>query len=184
MPQRHLADRQHIILGGDASASQGSVSSGGLGQDDIGTMPGDMVVTTQRRYEFGGDLVEAHPVDHPLSSRDYCRLVVLVLLPMLKEPSWICVVVETTTNDFSSDARVSLTMHFDAQPESVEQLGPERPFLGVHGSHQHETAGQRDCQPLSLDSHHSSTGVDNEIDEMVVEEVDFVDVEHAAVDLA
>ena len=47
MPQHHLADRKHVVLGGDPAAGQGGVGSGGLRHDDVGPVAGDVVLPAQ-----------------------------------------------------------------------------------------------------------------------------------------
>ena len=91
---------------------------------------------------------------------------------------------ETTPNDLCTGLRVRLAVYLDAQSEPVEQLGSQRSLLRVHRSDQDETACQGSFQPLALDPDGSGARVDDEVDEVVVEEVDLVDVEHPAVDLA
>ena len=111
-------------------------------------------------------------------------LAFLVVLPTACEPTRVGVVVEPTPDDLGASVRVRLAVHLDAQSEPVQQLGAQSTFLRVHGPDQDESAGQGGRQALPLHPERTGARVDDEVDEVVVEEVDLVDVEHPAVDLA
>lgn len=160
------------------------MSPRGFGHDDVGAVPSNVVLPTQAGDEFGDDLVQSDSGDDVPRPLDDCGLTVLVALPAVVELGRIGVVVETPPDDLSPDGRVGLAVHVDAQSEPVQQLRTQCPLLGVHGSHQHESARQGGRQSLTLHPHGPGAGVDDEIDEVVVEEVDLVDVEHPSVDLA
>ena len=68
------------------------------------------------------------------------------------------------------------------QPEPVQQLRAELAFLRVHGADQQETRGVPDRDALALHVVHAQRGrVEQQVDQVVVEQVDLVHVEHAAV---
>ena len=70
----------------------------------------------------------------------------------------------------------------DAQPEAVEQLRAQLALLRVHGAHQHQPRRVRQRHALALDGVDAHRGgVEEHVDEVVVEEVDLVDVEEVAV---
>ena len=67
------------------------------------------------------------------------------------------------------------------QPEPVEQLRAQLAFLRVHGADQQETRGVPDRDALALHVVHAQRGrVEQQVDEVVVEQVDLVHVEHPA----
>ncbi len=69
-----------------------------------------------------------------------------------------------------------------AQPEAVEQLRPQLALLGVHGAHQHEVRRVPVGDAVAL--HQVLAGhrhVEQHVDQVVGQEVDLVDVEHATV---
>ena len=78
--------------------------------------------------------------------------------------------------------RVARRGDLDGQPEPVEQLRPELALLGVHRADQHEAGGvlDRDAVPLDGRAAHRG-GVEQQVDEVVVQQVDLVDVEDPAV---
>ena len=68
------------------------------------------------------------------------------------------------------------------QPEPVQQLRAELAFLRVHGADQQEPRGVPDRDALALHVVHAQRGrVEQQVDQVVVEQVDLVHVEHAAV---
>ena len=70
----------------------------------------------------------------------------------------------------------------DAQAEPVEQLRPDLALLGIHRADEDEARGVRERDALALDDVDAHRrGVEQRVDEVVVEQVDLVDVEDAAV---
>ena len=71
-------------------------------------------------------------------------------------------------------------LHGEAEP--VQQLGAELALLGVHGADQHQLRGVADRDAFALDGRPAGGGgVQQQIDQMIMEQIDFVDVEDAAV---
>ena len=73
-------------------------------------------------------------------------------------------------------------MHVDGQPEAVEKLRPQFALFGVHRADQHEAClvTMRDAVALDVHTAHRG-GVEDHIDQVVVQQVHLVDVQHAAV---
>ncbi len=70
----------------------------------------------------------------------------------------------------------------DAQPEAVEQLRAQLALLGVHRADEHEPGRVAVGDAVALDEVLAGDGdVEQDVDEVVGEQVDLVDVEHAAV---
>ena len=79
---------------------------------------------------------------------------------------------------------VAGSRHVDGEPESVEQLRAQFALFGVHRADQHEpgVVAVRDAVAFDVHAPHRR-GVEQHVDEVVVQQVDLVDVEHAAVRL-
>ncbi len=74
--------------------------------------------------------------------------------------------------------------HLDGQPEAVQQLRAQLPLLRVHRADQQEPGRVRHRHPVPLDVRAAHRrGVQQQVDQVVVQQVDLVDVEHAAVRL-
>jgi hypothetical protein len=72
--------------------------------------------------------------------------------------------------------------HLDGESEAVEELRAEIPFFGIAASDEDEARGVPDADPLALDD--VLTGrcdIEEEIDEVILEEVDLIDIEVAAI---
>ncbi|MNN12233.1 hypothetical protein D3C81_1252160 [compost metagenome] len=68
------------------------------------------------------------------------------------------------------------------QAEAVEQLRAQFAFLAVHGADQHEARAVAVRDAVALDVVETAGGgVQQQVDQMVRQQVDLVDVEHAAV---
>ncbi len=78
--------------------------------------------------------------------------------------------------------RVTWRGDLDGQTEPVEQLRTQLALLGVHRPDEHEAGGVLDRDAVALDGRPAHRGgVEEQVDEVVVEEVDLVDVKDAAV---
>ena len=89
---------------------------------------------------------------------------------------------EPPAYDLDPRRRVARRSDLDGQAEPVEQLGAELALLGVHRADQDEAGGVLDRDAVTLDGRAAHRGgVEQQVDEVVVQQVDLVDVEDAAV---
>jgi hypothetical protein len=83
------------------------------------------------------------------------------------------------------DPLVSMSLglaHLDRQAEPVQKLRAQFALFGVAGAHQHEARGMADRQPLALDDVLARLRhVEQQIDEVILQQVDLVDIEIAAI---
>ena len=71
--------------------------------------------------------------------------------------------------------------HVDRETEAVEQLGPEFAFFGIAAANEHETRGMANAHPFTLDHVLAGGGrVEKQVDEMILQQVHFVDIQEAA----
>jgi len=69
-----------------------------------------------------------------------------------------------------------------AQPEAIEQLGADLAFFGIHRAHEHESRGMLEADALTFDDVHTHRRrVEQRVNDVIIEEVHFVDVQDAAV---
>ena len=81
-----------------------------------------------------------------------------------------------------TQGRIVLTDNGHGQAETIEQLRPQLAFLGIHGAHQNETRRMAQALPLTLHNVFTTFGrVEDAIDEVIVEQIDFVNVKNAFV---
>ena len=72
--------------------------------------------------------------------------------------------------------------HVDRQPEPVEQLRTQFALFGIHRADEHEPGVVAVRDAVALDVHPAHRrGVEQHVDQVVVQQVDLVDVQHAAV---
>ena len=89
---------------------------------------------------------------------------------------------EPTPDDLGPLGRLAGGPYLDGQAEPVEQLRAQLALLGVHGADQQEPRGVAYGDPLALDVRRTQgRGVEQQVDQVVVQQVDLVDVEHPAV---
>ena len=98
------------------------------------------------------------------------------------EPVGIGLVGEPALDHLDAQLRVARRGDLDGEAEPVEQLRPQLALLGVHRADEHELGGVLDRDAVALDRRQSHRGgVEQQVDEVVVQQVDLVDVEDAAV---
>ena len=177
--QRGLTD----VGPGDAGpALPGGVRHGRTRGDDVGAHPVDL--------EGGADLGDLG--EHRVGELDLGQQLAgggdpvgqraLGVGVRLDERLRVGVEGESAAYDLGAQARVARGGDLDGEAEAVEELGAELALLGVHGADEHEAGGVDDRDAVALDGGAAHRGgVEEQVDEVVVEEVDLVDVEDAAV---
>ncbi len=91
------------------------------------------------------------------------------------------VVGQPAAHHLGSHRRLSAGCDLDGQPEAVQQLRAQFTFFGVHRPDQQEAGGMAHRHPVAFDVGDTEGGrVQQQVHEMVVQEVDLVDVEQAA----
>ena len=89
---------------------------------------------------------------------------------------------EPAADHLGSFGRILARRDLDGQPEPVQKLRAQLALFRVHGADQQETRGMPDRDALALHVVHAQGGgVEEQVDQVVMEQVDLVDVEHAAV---
>ena len=99
-----------------------------------------------------------------------------------RETARVRLVGEPAPDDLGALVGIAAGRHLHGQPEPVEQLRPQLAFLRVHRADEQETGGVPDRNPLALDvADPQCRRVQQQVDEMVVQQVDFIHVQQAAV---
>ena len=89
---------------------------------------------------------------------------------------------QARTNHLGPDVDISRSPDVDGKPEPVEQLRTKLPFFRVHGADQHEPGFVAVRHPVALDVHPAHCRrIQQDIDQMVVQQIDLVDVQHTLV---
>ena len=154
----------------------------GAGHHQIGAHPVDVESCAQRRdpIQFG---IRQHHLGHqsagggdPLPQFGVGGGVALC------EPDRVGLVGQPGPDHLAADRHVAGGRDVDGQAEPVQQLRTQFALFGIHRADQHEPRimGVRDTVALDVHPAHRG-GVEQDVDEVVGQQVDFVDVEHAAV---
>ena len=86
------------------------------------------------------------------------------------------------TDDVGAHVDVARRVHVDGEPEPVQQLRTQLTLFGVHGADQHEPGFVAVRNAVAFDVHPAHRrGVEQHVDKVVVQQVDLIDVQHAAV---
>ena len=180
--QREPGGGPDVGLGHAVAAVPGGVGDGGAGGDEVGPEPVDL----ERRADLGDEqqlgVAELDGADQRLRAGEAFADRGLRVGPRRHERLRVRVVRHPPPDDLGAQHRVPRGGDLDGQPEPVEQLRAELALLGVHGADEHEPGGVGDGDALALDRGPSGRrGVEQQVDQVVVQQVDLVDVEQPAV---
>src|SRR5438309_7555626 len=178
---RHLVDLGNADL---RDAAVGGQRLGGLASDQVGPMAVNLEADIQLS-ECPEDAGRHHHVGeaHDCLGDAGPDLSILVG-EALAERRGVGFPFLAALDDLNPLADVLDAFHVHRQPESIQQLRPQITFLRIHGAHQDETRRVPDRNPLALDHvDPHGRGIEQDVDQMVVEQVDLVDIQNVAVRL-
>ena len=91
---------------------------------------------------------------------------------------------QSPADHVGAQCRVLRCGDLDGETEAVEQLRTQLALFGIHGADEHEPrrVGDRDAVAFHGDGAHGG-GIEEQVDQMVVQQIDLVDVENPAVRL-
>ena len=149
---------------------------------DVGAMSERAGIDAHQRDEPADGRRDHHPWEQALRLLDDRLEVILAGQELALEPGTVQAPVCVALHDAHPLVEVPEAGDVDAEPESIEQLRPEVSLLGVHRPHQDEARRVRERDALALHGVPAHRrGVEEHIDDVVVEQIDLVDVEDAAV---
>ncbi len=171
-----------VVLGDPVAAVPGGVCGRGAGGDDVGAHPVDL--------EGGADLgdLQQRPVaqddavQQPAGGGEPGTGGLLLGVVRGGEAVGVQVVRQASADHFGAGRGIARGGDLDGQPEAVEELGAELALLRVHRADQDDPGGVGDGDAVAFDgvaAHRRR--VQEQIDEVVVQQVDLVDVQQAAV---
>ncbi len=182
-----VAERQggrfeDVRLFDPAAARERGARLGALEDRDVRAMALD----SHAHDQASDRAVQLAPHDHLRQQlRRFCETaaqVTLRVLPLGREAVGIGVPGLTAPQHLRAHGRVRDPVDDDVQSDAVCELRPELALLGVHGADEHEARRMRDRHAFALDRVDAHGGrIEEHVGEMVVEQVDLVDVEDAAV---
>ena len=100
----------------------------------------------------------------------------------VREPGGVRLEGEPAADHLGPFGGILARRHLDGQPEPVEQLRTQLAFLRVHGADQEETRRVADRDAFALDVVDAQgRGVEQQVHQVVMEQVDLVDIQDSAV---
>ncbi len=106
---------------------------------------------------------------------------VVLALPALDVPRWIALVLIAAPHDHDAGRQVVRRAHFDRQAKAVEQLRAQVALLRIAAADEHESRRVTHAEAFTLDDVLAGgRDVEQQVDQVVLEQVHFVDVEEAA----
>ena len=163
-------------------ALPGRMGQRGPRDDQVGPQPVHPERGTHRRHLAQRGIWQHYPGQRPPRRRDPPGQRGLGHLPAGPEPVWVRVVVQPAAHHLGARPRVTRRGRLDGQPEPVQELRAQLPFFRVHGADQQEPGGvpHRHAVPLHV-ADAQRRRVEEQVDQVVVQQVDLVHVQHAAV---
>ena len=180
--QRQPRGHAHVRPFDRLALLPGRVRDGGLAGDQVAAHAVDAQARARGRDPQELRIAELHAAQPGLGGRDLAGHAAFGGFVVLGAGRRSAVVREPGPDHRGALGRVVARDHRHAQPEPVQQLRAQLAFLRVHGAHEQEGRGvpQRDALPL----HARGAGrgrVQQHVHDVVGQQVDLVDVEHAAV---
>ncbi len=167
---------QHVLAPGP-----GGQRGGGPGHHDVGPHPVDLEGGTGGGDLPQGTVTEPHAWQQSPGGHDPGPQRALLVGPPGGERGRIVVVREPSPHHLHPQIGLPGGGDLDGQPEAVEQLRAQLPFFGVHRPDEQEARGMPYGDAFALDVRGThGGGVEQQVDQVVVEQVDLVDVQDAA----
>ena len=182
MGQRHAGGDADVLARDAGAALPRGVRGGGAGGDDVGAHavhvePGAHLGDLPQR-----PVGQPHPAEQLAGGDDPLAQGALPRGVGGGERGGVGLEGDAAADHLGPQVGVARRGHLDGEAEAVEQLRAELALLGVHGADQHEAGGvaHRDAVALDGDPAHRG-GVEELVHHVVVQQVDLVHVEQAAV---
>ena len=177
-----LARALQVRVGHRAVAVQRGQRARGAHQRQLAAQ----AVGAERHAQLRGALqhrvVDAHLVQVLARADDALAHALVLLMPFGDEGRRVALEGIAAAHHQHALRQLGGRAHFHRQAEAVEQLRAQFAFFGVAAADQHEARRMAHAQALALDHVLARGGhVDQQVDQMVVEQVDLVDVQKAAV---
>ena len=178
--QRQHRGPAHVVGDHLVAAVEGRQDAGGAGADDVAAHAVHAQLHARTADADDHGVGQPDPGQPRAGRGDPRGQGLLVRAVALGEPVRVALELQPPPHDLGADGDVLRSAHLDAQAEPVEQLGPQLPLLGVHRAHEQEARRVAPRDGLALD--HADPGgrdVQQQVDQVVGQQVDLVDVEHA-----
>ena len=113
---------------------------------------------------------------------DLIGKLLLMRLPLTTEALRIAFVCHAALHDGHALPRLGDAVHVDAKGETIQELRPQVALLRVHRADEHEAGGVTEADALALHHVHAHCRrVEQQIDNVVIQQIDFIHVEQAAI---
>nr|VVM65263.1 hypothetical protein PS652_01489 [Pseudomonas fluorescens] len=104
--------------------------------------------------------------------------------PLRAERFGIAVEIQAPANDLATGLWQRLAFEHHVQAKAIEQLRAQLALLRVHGANQHETGAVAVGDTVTLDPVGATGGhVQQQVDQMIRQKIDFIHIQHAAIGL-
>ena len=158
----------------------GRQGNGGPVHGDVGTHAIDIKVHADASNQAQHGIVQLYGRE-PVSRRDESgTLPLFSLSPLPYELLGVAIKGNTSPHHFRAYLNIALGLHVHRQTKTVQQLRPQFAFLGIHRANEDKGGwmAHRDAFTLNVIHAHSG-GIEQDIDQVVAEQIHFVDVQQA-----
>jgi len=107
-------------------------------------------------------------------------LPVFCVSPLRPEPLGVTIEGNAPSHHFGPHLNIPLGLHVHCQTKAIQQLRPQFSLLGVHRSNEKKCGGMAHRNTFALNIIHAhSCGIEQDIDQVIAQEIHFVDVQEA-----
>ncbi|GBD09941.1 hypothetical protein HRbin22_02203 [Candidatus Thermoflexus japonica] len=180
--ERQLGRQQDVLLRDLIPAFEGRMGPRRLQDHQIRSM----TVHPQTGHQPGDQQEIPRGMDDlgkPLPGRrDLLGELAFIRLPLRTEPLRVLFEGQVAPQDLRPLGRIPHPFHVHTEGKAIQELGPQIPFLGVHGPHQDETGGMLEGDPLPLHHIHPHRRcVQQHIHDVIVEQIHLIHIQEAPV---
>mmetsp|Transcript_48527 Transcript_48527/g.156684 ORF Transcript_48527/g.156684 Transcript_48527/m.156684 type:complete len:479 (-) Transcript_48527:12-1448(-) len=180
--QAQTHDLFDVVISHLRAAVEGAEGSGGPVRHDVAAETVDVQGAADNRNFAGQAFGDFHLAQVCPGNDDLVGELLVVLQKFLPEALRVISKFLAAVHDLHTQVRVPLGPDHGVHAESVEQLGPQLALLGVAAAYEDELGGVPDADALALDGVPTACGaVKQHVDQVIIQEVDLVNVQDAAV---
>ena len=180
MEQRHQRGLPHIVNAHHSAPLISGNRTGGFVHYDVAAQAVHLVLGADVGNQFQDVIRHYYIRQALLAGDDAFPFRLFVVRPVVHKAEGLGFKGHSAADYGAPFRRGEHAVHFHRQAEAVQELGAQVPFLRIHSADEHKLGGvaYRDALALHIVAAHRG-GVQQHIHQVVVEQVDFVNVEDA-----
>src|SRR5882672_5797296 len=180
--QDQASDAAHVVFHHLRSPLIGRQSKRSPVHGDVGAHAVNVKVHADASNQAQQGIVELYCWEPVPRREEAGALSLFGVSPLCHAPLGVAIKGNAPPHHFSTYLDIALSLHVHRQTKTVQQLGPQFSFLRIHRADQDKGGwmARRDAFALNIIHPHSG-GIEQDIDKVVAEQIDFVNIQQTTV---